>query len=42
MKRIDLSIEKVKGVEKFEKVTKIRSDMNKLKQQCEMRDAVNA
>lgn len=42
LKRIDASIEKVKGVEKFEKVTKLRSDMNKLKEQCERKDAINA
>jgi hypothetical protein len=33
--RINSSIEKVKGVEKFEKVTNIRNDIRKMQKQCE-------
>jgi len=33
--RINSSIEKVKGVEKFEKVNNIRSDIRKMQKQCE-------
>jgi hypothetical protein len=40
--RLNSSIEKVKGVEKFEKVRNIRADMKKMEEQCEQKDYVNA
>lgn len=40
--RLNSSIEKIKGVERFEKVNNIRADMRKLEEQCDMQDHVNA
>ena len=34
LRRINSSIEKVKGVEKFEKVTNLRNDIMKMQKQC--------
>lgn len=42
LKRINSSIEKVKGVEKFEKVANLRNDIRKMQEQCVQKDYVNA